>query len=392
MTISRLLLPVALICFILTFSFIFLLPVSVPFSPLSSSSPHPKYSIPYTSYIIVGFLPYWNLKKVTPAALTNVTHLAYFGLLLSGDGSLYTKINRREEDPGYTNYKRILSHTIDVGNKPLTLTFMPESQAALAEILTTKNHRQACIHTIVNALQESRASGINIDFEPLGEISPSLRDDFTLFIQELRSELHKLDSSKLLTISIYASASIHPRIWDLENLAGLADYFVVMTYDYTMPITDNVGPNAPLRGSGQLFDNDITKNIAEISKQIPSGKILLGIPFYGYEWKTADTTKYATSSSRGAVASLERIQAMLDDQTLELLWDRNTLTPYGIASISGETSQIYFENIDSIRLKLEFVRSARLGGIAIWALGYEGNNPDLWQSITGTLSSRPEKP
>ena len=73
---------------------------------------------------------------------------------------------------------------------------------------------------------------------------------------------------------------------------------------------------------------------------------------------------------------------MLDNQTLSLLWDRNTLTPYGVASNStGKTSQVYFENQTSIRLKIEFVKSAHLGGIALWALGYENNVSWLWPTI-----------
>jgi len=72
---------------------------------------------------------------------------------------------------------------------------------------------------------------------------------------------------------------------------------------------------------------------------------------------------------------------MIQDKTLELLWDRNTLTPYGIASSSGQISQIYFENATSMKLKLDFVKSANLGGIAIWALGYEGQDSWVWPII-----------
>ena len=148
-----------------------------------------------------------------------------------------------------------------------------------------------------------------------------------------------------------------------------------------MPGSSSAGPNSPLRGSGDLFEHDIIKNISELSKLIPSNKILLGIPFYGYQWNTVDATKYSPVESKGTTASLERIEEMIQDKTLELLWDRNTLTPYGIASSSGQISQIYFENATSMKLKLDFVKSANLGGIAIWALGYEGQDSWVWPII-----------
>ena len=353
-------------------------------NPLSTD-PHTTYSIPHTSYIIMGFAPYWNTKKISPESLTGITHFAYFNLHLNGDGSLYTKVNRREEDPGYTNYKRLLAGTLNRGDKPLIITFMPESQEALASSITSPNTRGRTINTILEVIAESKASGVNIDYEPLGNTTPSLRNNFTLFMEELHQKLQVPNSSNpvpLLTISTYASAASRPRLWDLASLAPYTDYFVVMTYDYTMPGSNIAGPNSPMRGSGNLFEHDIVKNIAEISHLVPSKKILLGIPFYGYQWETVDSAKYSPTESQGSVASLERIQKMLDERTLELVWDRNSLTPYGIATDSGQTSQIYFENETSIRLKLEFVRSAGLGGIAIWALGYEGNVPWLWPTIS----------
>lgn len=357
----------------------FFSPSQIPFSPLGPDS-NIIHNLQAKKYVILGFAPYWNLKKLTPDSLSHITHFAYFHLLLNGDGSLYTKVNRREEDPSFTNYKRLLSGTIDYGAKPLIITFMPESQTALTSMISSKSSRSNTINTILNTLKESRASGVNIDFEPLGDTPVAVRNNFSLFIQELKLGL-KSSSHNQLSISVYGSAGSNPRIWDLRVLSEYTDYFVVMTYDYTMPGANSSGPNAPLRGSGVSFEHDIIKNIAEITNLVPPDKVLLGIPFYGYEWDTVDASKYSPTEAKGSMASLERIQKMLDDKTLELIWDRNTLTPYGIASNSGQISQIYFENETSIKLKIQFVKSAGLGGIAIWALGYEGNNAWIWPTI-----------
>lgn len=351
-------------------------PSPVPLSPLSSASPTRTPNLISNNYVVLGFAPYWNLKKLSPEATSSITHLAYFTLHLSSDGSLYTHVNRREEDPGYTNYKRVVNGTIKP-DSPLILTFMPINQAALDSILSSPARRQAAIATISKLVNESGAVGVNIDFEPLGDTPPSQRASYTALISALRSTL----PSTLLSISVYPSAGVKPRIWDLSALAPSLDQIVVMTYDYTMPGSNIAGPNSPLRGAGTLFEHDITQNIAQIASLVPSRKILLGIPLYGYEWGTQDTSKYSPTESRGAVASLERIDQMLRDQTLELIWDRNSLTPYGVSTSSGTTTQVYFENPTSIKLKLDFVRSANLGGIAIWALGYEGNVDWLWPLI-----------
>ena len=354
----------------------FFSPSAELYSPLASTKPT-TYDLRPKNYIVLGFAPYWNLKKLSQESLSSIPHFAYFHLLLNGDGTVFQKINRREEDPGFTNYKRLLAGTIQRGNKPLIITVMPESQTALSQSISSPNSREKTINTLINLLSESKATGINIDYEPLGEIPESTKQNFTLFIKELRA---KLPTSQI-SISIYASAASKQRIWDLKSLEPFTNYFVVMTYDYTMPGSSSAGPNSPLRGSGDLFEHDIIKNISELSKLIPSNKILLGIPFYGYQWNTVDATKYSPVESKGTTASLERIEEMIQDKTLELLWDRNTLTPYGIASSSGQISQIYFENATSMKLKLDFVKSANLGGIAIWALGYEGQDSWVWPII-----------
>lgn len=373
---------ILIISILLITSFItyLLLPPKSPLSPLSplSSLSLSETQAPPDSYQIFGFLPYWNLKKLTNDATDGITHLAYFTLHLGDNGELVKLDRPGEQEPGYTNYNRLIA---DPSNMPsnLVLTFMPYDQDALTSLLNNAQARQNATTTILERIKESGAVGINIDYEPLGGIPPSLRNNFTQFIKELSQ---KLQADTLLSISIYPSAAARPRIWDLASLAPLTDYFVVMTYDYHLPSGNQSGPNSPLRGAGTLFEYDILTNLAEITKLVPSRKLLLGIPFYGYEWDTDSSTKYSFSDSRAAVASLERIQELIDKNTLELLWDHNSLTPYAVRRDEGEiVSQIYYESIDSIKLKLELVKSAKLGGIAIWALGYEGDYPKLWDTI-----------
>lgn len=355
---------------------VILYPPSIPSSPLGPPLPSSVVTS-QPSFTIMGFAPYWLTKKITPTAMDSITDYAFFALLLDSNGSLRTHVNTREQEPGYTNYLKMIK---DPPHSRIILTFMPENQAALESILSSNSLRQAAIRTILSFVQESSAAGVNVDFEPLGSTSASLRRNFTLFIQALNQSLSANDLA--LSISIYPSAASRLRLWDLTALAPYTDHFVVMTYDYHLPGDNQSGPNSPLRGAGELFEHDILKNLSEISRVVKSEQILLGIPFYGYEWDVDTTEKYTRTSERASVASLERIQELIDNQALELLWDRNSLTPYAIRRIDGQiVSQIYYENENSIKLKLDLVRSANLGGVAIWALGYEGNNPKIWTTI-----------
>ncbi|MBI2049380.1 hypothetical protein HYT32_00490 [Candidatus Roizmanbacteria bacterium] len=45
---------------------------------------------------------------------------------------------------------------------------------------------------------------------------------------------------------------------------------------------------------------------------------------------------------------------------------------------SGAIKQIYYENYESLKAKLDFMKSKNLGGVSLWALGYEGRYKEVW--------------
>jgi spore germination protein YaaH len=49
------------------------------------------------------------------------------------------------------------------------------------------------------------------------------------------------------------------------------------------------------------------------------------------------------------------------------------------------TYVVYFENSRSLSYKLDYVNQLNLGGIAIWALGYEGDSRELWDVVNRKL-------
>jgi spore germination protein YaaH len=43
--------------------------------------------------------------------------------------------------------------------------------------------------------------------------------------------------------------------------------------------------------------------------------------------------------------------------------------------------QAYFENIESLRAKMELAKQTQVGGVGFWALGYEGDDGELWKMV-----------
>ena len=75
------------------------------------------------------------------------------------------------------------------------------------------------------------------------------------------------------------------------------------------------------------------------------------------------------------------MRKLIDDLGLREQWDSDAFSPYLSYEENGKTQMIYYENSRSLSYKLDLVNQAEFGGIAIWALGYDGENPELWTVI-----------
>jgi spore germination protein YaaH len=165
-----------------------------------------------------------------------------------------------------------------------------------------------------------------------------------------------------------------------------------MFYDYYRKSSTQAGPVAPLTGickknqtDSTCLEQDIITHLAKMTRLMPSEKILLGVPFYGYEWQTASDNFLAnTYSKTGSLATYQRIQKLFTNEKVSSIsakWSLSTFSPY-LSYIEDEKMyQIHFENAQSLAYKMELVKTANLGGVAIWALGYETPHTDIWSPI-----------
>jgi spore germination protein YaaH len=347
--------------------------------------------------IIYGFLPYWNLKYANQLNIGSLTHFAYFAVDLNTDGTLNKKINPVESEPGWNKLKsketgKLLYQSKLLGQKTvITITAMEPD--LIESILQSPENRGQAITSIMTVYKDYGFDDINVDFEYVSVGSQNLRNNFVAFISALRLACTSYKSHCQIDIDIFASAAENPRLWDLKQLEPVTDKFIVMAYDYFRSTSAQAGPVAPIKGKcSHIFsdekdclEEDIITHISQISRLIPSTKIILGVPFYGYEWQTASSDFLSnTYSGTGALATYQRIQTLFQDpkiSTISAYWSKTTLSPYLVYEENGDIFQVHFENAQSLEQKIKLVESANLGGIAIWALGYEGASQDLWSPI-----------
>lgn len=346
---------------------------------------------------IYGFFPYWNLKYAENLNINSLTHFAYFAIDLNADGSIYKKVNLIESEPGWNKLKsketgKLLYQSKLLGQKTaIVITAMqPET---IEGILNSPENKRNAVSSIMTIYKDHGFDDINVDFEYVSSGNSAIRNSFVGFITDLRFACTSYKSHCQITIDTFGSVAENPRLWDLQKLEPVTDKFIVMFYDYYRKSSPQAGPVAPIKGKCTSFysdetnclDKDIITHLTQITKLIPSHKIILGVPFYGYEWQTASYDFLAnTYSGTGALASYQRVQSLFQDpdiSTIRAKWSDQTLSPYIVYEKNKKIYQVHFENAQSLEQKIKLVQSANLGGIAIWALGYEGTSPDLWTPI-----------
>lgn len=342
--------------------------------------------------VVLGFLPYWNLDEVV--FQPELTQLAYFSLTLEADGTIRTREGNGLE-PGYrtfnsNEFQNVVATWQDERQGPeLHLVITQFENETIAAFLNDQEARATFLETLDSLVRAYPITGLNIDFEPTGVISEQTRTQFTEFMQELYEHKSNNYSEFLLSVDVYASAVDKPNLWDIPNLAPVLDHLVIMAYDFHRRSSPAAGPVAPLFGGSQLWEHDISIYLNSFLKHVDRKKLLLGIPFYGYEWQTISTDPQAqTFPNSGATASYRYVHNLLNTPPtfpVQQWWNEAALSPYITYQQDGKNYTIYYDDARSLSYKLQLVQQLDLGGIAIWALGYEGATRELWDVIQSQL-------
>lgn len=224
-------------------------------------------------------------------------------------------------------------------------------------------NRETTVANLVALVGAKHPTGINIDFEG---IFPADRDAYTAFVIELSHALH--NEGATLMLSVPAKASDDPSdAWswpyNYKVIGQYADEIQVMTYDEHVP-GDVPGPVA----GGDWMKSTLTYAVS----QIMPGKILLGLPAYGYDWDTSDDS--------GVQVDFKGTAALLQATGAVAQYDAATQSAYfDYTAMDGHTHEVWYETAKTIQDKAAYAKSMNLGGVSMWALGFENN--DFWKAV-----------
>jgi spore germination protein YaaH/putative cell wall-binding protein len=211
----------------------------------------------------------------------------------------------------------------------------------------------------VKMVQETNADGIFVDLETLAD---DTQTGLTSLMQDIYSRLHP--KGKLVIIAVSSKTSATDQSWydeyNYSDLAKCTDYVEIMTYDKHYS-TSEPGPVAPVDWVKQVLNYAVT--------QIPSEKILMGLPYYGRSWKSNGSGWTSTAFGwAGATQTAAQFGATITRETT--LTDPVGVPTFKYVDETGAQRTAYFDDRLSWGVKLDLLDSYDLGGVGGWALGW----------------------
>lgn len=230
---------------------------------------------------------------------------------------------------------------------------------SMYEILSSTTTRQKLIDSLMNDLITYGIDGINVDFE---QLSMDCGEHFVEFIRELSVACRK--NGKVLSVDNYVPRDFND-YYDRKEQGIVADYVIVMGYDEHYAGSKEAGSVASI--------DYVEDGIAQTVKEVPAEKVINAIPFYTRIW---ETTGDGISSQAVDMVTAE---LFISNHGITAEWDETTCQNYGEYTSGDSRYQVWLEDADSIKVKLNVMENYGIGGVAEWRLGFE--KPEIWGVI-----------
>lgn len=285
---------------------------------------------------IWGYLEPGDEKLVDPAY--PVSDIGYFSAGISYKGKLIGVPDRKK----LSKYAgRVHLVVAELSNQAL-LHFCFDPQFHLRDDL---------VAAIASAAEPY--DGVQIDFET---VSASDSDAFCEFLSILKKKL----GSKTFSVALPARTRNVSDAFDYAKISAIADRIVVMAYD------EHWSGSAP----GSIASLEWCRKVSAYARSIvPQSKLVMGLPFYGRAWATANPSKAYRFSGISRLLNEKNVSAVNRVDAVPSFSYQETITV-----------NVFFEDASSLMCRAQLYHDSSVESIAFWKIGQEDS------SIWGRLS------
>jgi len=340
-----------------------------------------------------AWAPYWALERGTPSLITNAasfTQVSPFWFEINEASGPNTVATNQYARPEVTQPFIDAARAAGIAVIPAIIDQLPVSK--MAAVLADRTQRSAHVDALVNFAEAQQAAGLDIDYEQFafadGKASwEATRPNWVAFIKELGGRLHA--AGRTLSVSI-------PPIYDSERTpdsgywvydpAGIEPYvdaIRIMAYDYS---TSEFGSIAPL--------DFVERAIEGVTGAVKNDrKIILGVPTYGKNWGSVVSGTCPQDAPLNTNVTQANIDSLLATRQATPVYSPitgETTFEYD-ATFTGATTCVQRRRVSYVPpqgtlARIDLARKHHLGGVSLWALGFD--SPATWSTITPTITPR----
>ncbi len=340
--------------------------------------------------MVSGWLPYWSLGSAVRS--------------VERSGSLFTDTSpfwydlvpnqaRREvvvwKGGAVSSIPSTVRRLRSTGAKVLPTVTESLSARGMAAMLRSPARRSAHVAQLTRLTVANRFDGLDLDYEAMAFGGTRADRDtvkrlFPRLVRELERSLQRHGRSLTVTVAARTSdADPNWRVYDYAAIGAAADRMRLMAYDYHTT-GSAAGPVAPLEWTSAVVRYAVSR--------VPSRKVQLAIPTYGYDWVSSlrgtcptgvrprDVGR--TTAQLNDLAASRGVSPVYDRRTGEAKFGYRTLyrgKRNGRTVSCTATRVVWFPTVSSTQAKAKLVGRYRLAGIAFWSLG--GEDPAQWRAL-----------
>ncbi|MFQ3543217.1 glycosyl hydrolase family 18 protein [Halobacillus rhizosphaerae] len=323
---------------------------------------HPKLKRPASPFHLV-----WDgiyVKGANPAKLANLPGVSVYS-------PTWFTLQNSKGDIGNIASKSYVQQAHDHNGLVWALFSNAFDPDLSAKVLPSFSKRQKMISQLLHFATRYKLDGINLDFENVYEENGA---DFTQFVRELTPLAHQAGLTVSLNVTFQSTSGQWSKFYNRKELAKAADYVMVMSYDEHWANSQEAGSVAGLSW--------VESNLQRLLDEVPSSKLLLGVPLYTRLW-IEDPNKTDEPKMSSTSMSMDEARSWVEKHHLTPKIDQDSGQHYVETTSNGKIYRMWLEDETSLHKRISLVDKYHLAGLASWSKRFGSHN--IWEKIKTDL-------
>lgn len=196
---------------------------------------------------------------------------------------------------------------------------------------------------------------------------------YNTFLKELKLALQK--EGKKLNVAV--QPTLYFKGYDYKGIGEVSDHVILMAHDYGATTLTEAEMKAGITTTPLTPINSVYEVLCEASMNIPNkNKIVLQFSFGSLQWQSQNNQ---VIHNRAYTPSYDKIEARLSLGRAAKYFDDYLQSTYATYEENGVQNIIWYEDINSVRSKIDLAKLMGITSVSYWRLGTipQGFNPGI---------------